>query len=129
MLNILFIVVVLFVLEILLFFDNVIVNVNKLKDMMLIWQCWFLIWGIFIVVFGMWIVFLVVVVVVVVNVGLFEVVCLVVVELQEYVWIMIDVWVLISVFGGMFLLMVVLLFFFDFEKDVYWIVLLEKLMC
>jgi hypothetical protein len=129
MLNILFIAAVLSVLEISLSFDNAIVNANKLKDMTPIWQRRFLTWGILIAVFGMRIVFPVAVVAVAANVGPFEAVRLAAAEPQEYARIMTDARVSISAFGGTFLLMVALSFFFDPEKDVHWIALPEKLMC
>lgn len=128
MLNILFIAAVLSVLEISLSFDNAIVNANKLKDMTPIWQRRFLTWGILIAVFGMRIVFPVAVVAIAAQVGPFEAVRLAAAEPQEYARIMHEARIPISAFGGTFLLMVALSFFFDPEKDVHWITLPEKFM-
>ena len=126
MATVFFICTVLAVLEISLSFDNAIVNANKLKEMTPVWQQRFLTWGILIAVFGMRIVFpaadrrhrrpdrtdrgAV----------------LAAARPEEYARIMNEAHLPIAAFGGTFLMMVGLKFFFDHEKDVHWIQVLER---
>ncbi|MBL9059955.1 MAG: DUF475 domain-containing protein [Mangrovicoccus sp.] len=120
-----FIVCVLAVLEISLSFDNAIVNANKLKDMTPVWQQRFLTWGIVIAVFGMRIIFPVLIVVVAANIGPWQAMVLAAARPEEYAAIMHDAHLPIAAFGGTFLMMVALNFFFDHEKDVHWVHSLE----
>jgi len=124
-LSILFIVAVLSVLEISLSFDNAIVNANKLKTMTPEWQQRFLTWGILIAVFGMRIVFPVLIVVIAAKIGPIEALVLAGSNPERYAEIMHDAHLPIAAFGGTFLTMVALNFFFDHEKDVHWIRRLE----
>lgn len=119
--QIFFICAVLAVLEISLSFDNAIVNANKLKDMTPVWQHRFLTWGIVIAVFGMRIVFPLAIVAIAANIGPIAAMTLAINEPAEYSRIMNDAHVSIAAFGGTFLMMVGLSFFFDEEKDVHWI--------
>lgn len=119
--RIFFICAVLAVLEISLSFDNAIVNANKLKDMTPEWQHRFLTWGIVIAVFGMRIVFPLAIVALAANIGPFAAVSLAINEPTEYSRIMNDAHHSIAAFGGTFLLMVALSFFFDEEKEVHWV--------
>jgi hypothetical protein len=124
-LQIFFICAVLAVLEISLSFDNAIVNANKLKDMTPEWQHRFLTWGIIIAVFGMRIVFPLLIVVIAAGIGPIEALKLAVNEPGEYSRIMNDAHLSIAAFGGTFLMMVGLSFFFDEEKDVHWVKWIE----
>lgn len=128
MLSILFICAVLAVLEISLSFDNAIVNANKLKDMTPKWQHRFLTWGILIAVFGMRIVFPLLIVVVAAHIGPWQALVLAASEPQEYARIMHEAHLPIAAFGGTFLMMVGLSFFFNHEKDVHWLGWLERAM-
>ncbi|WP_086995221.1 DUF475 domain-containing protein [Rhizobium sullae] len=128
MATIFFICAVLAVLEISLSFDNAIVNANKLKEMTPAWQHRFLTWGIIIAVFGMRIVFPLAIVAIAANIGPIDAVVLAARQPAEYARIMNEAHLPIAAFGGTFLLMVGLTYFFDHEKDVHWIVSLEKLM-
>ncbi|SCY66114.1 hypothetical protein SAMN05660710_02248 [Paracoccus tibetensis] len=128
MLSILFICAVLAVLEISLSFDNAIVNANKLKDMTPKWQHRFLTWGILIAVFGMRIVFPLLIVVVAAHVGPWQALVMAASEPQEYARIMHEAHLPIAAFGGTFLMMVGLSFFFNHEKDVHWLGWLERAM-
>ena len=119
--TIFFICVVLAVLEISLSFDNAIVNANKLKDMTPEWQHRFLTWGILIAVFGMRIVFPLLIVVIAANVGPWTAMVMAATEPDRYAQIMHDAHLPIAAFGGTFLMMVGLSFFFDHEKDVHWV--------
>ena len=128
MLTIFFICLVLAVLEISLSFDNAIVNANKLKEMTPVWQRRFLTWGILIAVFGMRIVFPLLIVVIAARIGPWEAVVLAAARPEEYARIMHDAHLPIAAFGGTFLMMVGLSFFFDHEKDVHWVRWLESKM-
>ncbi|HRO16243.1 MAG TPA: DUF475 domain-containing protein [Paracoccus sp. (in: a-proteobacteria)] len=125
MLTIFFICAVLAVLEISLSFDNAIVNANKLKTMTPVWQHRFLTWGIVIAVFGMRIVFPLLIVVIAAGIGPWQAMVLAAVRPGEYARIMQDAHLPIAAFGGTFLMMVGLSFFFDHEKDVHWVRWLE----
>ncbi|MFV0410679.1 MAG: DUF475 domain-containing protein [Paracoccus sp. (in: a-proteobacteria)] len=125
MASVFFICAVLAVLEISLSFDNAIVNANKLKDMTPVWQHRFLTWGIIIAVFGMRIVFPLLIVVVAARIGPWQAMVLAATEPHEYAEIMHDAHLPIAAFGGTFLMMVGLSFFFDQEKDVHWLRWLE----
>lgn len=126
MLSILFICAVLAVLEISLSFDNAIVNANKLKDMQPVWQRRFLTWGILIAVFGMRVVFPLLIVVVAAKIGPWQAITLAAAQPDEYARIMHDAHLPIAAFGGAFLMMVGLSFFFDHEKDIHWVRWVER---
>lgn len=126
--TIFFMCAVLAVLEISLSFDNAIVNANKLKDMRLEWQRPFLTWGILIAVFGMRIVFPLLIVLVAAKIGPWQAVILAASQPEEYARIMHDAHLPIAAFGGTFLMMLGLSFFFDHEKEVHWVQWLEHRM-
>ncbi|QLF68237.1 DUF475 domain-containing protein [Peteryoungia desertarenae] len=126
MATVFFICAVLAVLEISLSFDNAIVNANKLKDMTPVWQQRFLTWGILIAVFGMRIFFPLLIVVIAAGIGPIDAVLLAAREPAEYARIMNDAHLPIAAFGGTFLMMVGLTYFFDHEKDIHWIEWLES---
>ena len=128
MATVFFICTVLAVLEISLSFDNAIVNANKLKEMTPEWQHRFLTWGIVIAVFGMRIVFPLAIVAIAANIGPIEALVLAAREPGEYARIMNEAHLPIAAFGGTFLMMVGLTYFFNHEKEVHWIVSLEKMM-
>ncbi len=124
----LFICSVLAVLEISLSFDNAIVNANKLKQMTPVWQRRFLTWGILIAVFGMRIVFPLLIVVIAAQIGPIEAIVLAASQPEEYARIMHDAHLPIAAFGGTFLMMVALSYFFDDEKEVHWLHWIESQM-
>ena len=121
-----FICAVLAILEISLSFDNAIVNANKLKEMAPIWQRRFLTWGIVVAVFGMRIVFPLMIVAIAARIGPIEALHLATTRPAEYARIMHEAHLPIAAFGGTFLMMVGLTYFFDHEKDVHWIEVIEK---
>lgn len=127
-LKVFLIVSVLAVLEISLSFDNAIVNANKLKDMTPEWQHRFLTWGIVIAVFGMRIIFPLLIVVIAANVGPWTAVVMAASQPAEYSRIMHEAHLPIAAFGGTFLMMVALSFFFDHTKDVHWVRWIEEKM-
>ncbi|QOL81851.1 DUF475 domain-containing protein [Pseudooceanicola spongiae] len=116
---------ILAVLEISLSFDNAIVNANKLKEMTPLWQKRFLTWGIIIAVFGMRILFPLIIVVVAAGISPWMALKLAATRPEDYAEIMHHAHLPIAAFGGTFLMMVGLHFFFDTEKDVHWLNWLE----
>lgn len=126
MLGIVWICAVLAVLEVSLSFDNAAVNASILKDMDPVWQRRFLTWGIAIAVFGMRIVFPLVIVMVAASLGPVEAIRLALNEPSEYQRIVSDAHVGLMGFGGAFLGMVGLKYFFDAEKEVNWIEAIER---
>lgn len=125
-LGILWIVVVLSVLEVSLSFDNAVVNATVLKDMDPKWQKRFLTWGIAFAVFGMRVVFPVAIVAIAAQVGPIEAVQLAARDPVRYQEMITAAHVGIAGFGGAFLAMVGLKFFFDQDKDIHWIGVIEK---
>ena len=125
-LSILWICAVLAVLEVSLSFDNAAVNASILKDMDPVWQQRFLTWGIAIAVFGMRIVFPIVIVMVAASLGPIDAVRLALSDPGEYQRIVSDAHIGLMGFGGAFLGMVGLKFFFDSDKDHDWIDMIER---
>jgi hypothetical protein len=122
----LWIIVVLAVLEISLSFDNAVVNASVLKEMDEVWQKRFLLWGIAFAVFGMRIVFPLAIVAIAAGIGPIDAVTLSLTNPDEYERIVSSAHVGIAGFGGAFLAMVGLKFFFDADKEVHWIEIIER---
>jgi hypothetical protein len=112
-LGILWITFVLGILEVSLSFDNAVVNASVLKDMDAKWRRIFLTWGILIAVFGMRILFPVAIVAIAASLGPIEAVKLAATEPQTYERLITEAHIGIAGFGGAFLAMVGLKFFFD----------------
>jgi len=123
--GVLWIVAVLGVLEVSLSFDNAVVNATVLKDMSAVWRQRFLTWGIAFAVFGMRIVFPLAIVAIAARVGPIEAVRLAVADPAEYERLITSAHIGISGFGGAFLAMVGLKFFFDRDKEIHWIDMIE----
>lgn len=121
-----FIVLVLSVLEVSLSFDNAVINAMKLEKMNEKWRGRFLTWGILIAVFGMRFLFPVLVVAIFANIGLIEVVKIAVSDAHKYADYLHQTHAPIVTFGGTFLMMLFLSYFFDDEKEVHWLKDLEK---
>ena len=126
MLSVLWIVLVLSVLEISLSFDNAVVNATVLKEMDQVWQRRFLTWGMVIAVFGMRIVFPLAIVAIAAGLGPAETIRLSLNDPLRYEEIVSSAHVGIAGFGGAFLAMVGLKFFFDSDKEVHWISVVEE---
>jgi uncharacterized protein len=124
--SMLWIIVVLSILEVSLSFDNAVVNASVLKDMDEVWQRRFLTWGMLIAVFGMRIVFPLAIVAIAAGLGPIEALNLSLNNPREYEAIVSSAHVGIAGFGGAFLAMVGLSFFFDGEKDIHWLEWLEQ---
>lgn len=119
---------VLAILEVSLSFDNAIVNANKLKTMSPIWQKRFLTWGILIAVFGMRIIFPLLIVAIAADLNPIDATILAATRPDEYARIMLEAHLPIAAFGGTFLMMVGLNYFFDHQKEVHWISFIERKM-
>lgn len=126
MLSILWIVFVLSILEVSLSFDNAVVNATVLREMDPVWQQRFLTIGILIAVFGMRIVFPIAIVSIAASIGPWEAVQLSLGNPEEYERIVSGAHIGIAGFGGAFLAMVGLSFFFDADKEVHWIASVEQ---
>jgi hypothetical protein len=124
--ELLWIIVVLSILEISLSFDNAVVNAAVLTEMDEAWQQRFLVWGIAFAVFGMRIVFPLAIVAIAAGLGPVEAVRLSLTQPDEYERIVSSAQVGIAGFGGAFLAMVGLKFFFDADKEVHWIGFIER---
>lgn len=121
-----FIVAVLAILEVSLSFDNAVVNAMKLEKMNEIWRRRFLTWGIAIAVFGMRFLFPVLVVSVFAKLSLLEVTKIAFTDSLKYAHYLHLTHAPIVAFGGTFLMMLFLAYFFNDGKDVYWIKHTEK---
>jgi hypothetical protein len=125
-LSALFLTAVLSVLEISLSFDNAVVNAIVLKKMTPLWQHRFLTWGILLAVFGMRLVFPLLLVGVMAHINPIDALVLAATKPAEYAQIMLSAHVSIASYGGAFLLMVALKYFFEEGKEVHWISMIEK---
>lgn len=124
----LFIAFVLTVLEISLSFDNAVVNASVLQNMSAVWQRRFLTWGILIAVFGMRLIFPLAIVAVIAGIGPIEALQLSLFDPKKYSEIMLSTHHMVSSFGGAFLLLVCLRYFFDESKETHWFSPLEKVL-
>lgn len=122
----LFIVSVLAVLEISLSFDNAVVNATVLRDMDEVWRRRFITWGILIAVVGMRIVLPVVIVAILGKLSPWEAIVMASTSPDEYAAILTSAHISVAAFGGAFLAMVGLRYFFDRDKEVHWIVVVES---
>ncbi len=121
-----FIASVLAILEISLSFDNAVVNAMKLENMSEKWRHRFLTWGIAIAVFGMRFLFPILVVAVFAKLDMLTVAKLAVSDSMKYAMYLKDAHAPIVTFGGLFLIMLFLNYFFNHEKSVHWIKFIEE---
>ena len=122
----LFLAMVLVVLEISVSFDNAVVNASVLKEMSPLWRQRFLTWGMLIAVFGMRFVFPLLIVGVIASVSPWGALVLAATNPEEYARLMLSAHVNVAAYGGSFLLLVALKYFFDEAKEIHWIKLIEK---
>ena len=120
-----FIVIVLAILETSLSFDNAVVNAMKLEKMSDKWRHRFLTWGIAIAVFGMRFLFPVLVVAIFANLDMITVTKIALTDSQQYAGYLHATHAPIVTFGGMFLVLLFLNYFFNHEKEVHWIKFIE----
>jgi len=121
-----FLVVILSILEVTLSFDNAVVNARILKKMTPIWQKRFLTWGILVAVFGTRFVLPILIVSAAVWTSPWMITQLAFSDPEAYSHLLEDVHGTITAFGGIFLLMVSLKYFFDKAKSVHWIRIVER---
>ena len=116
-----FLCLILSVLEVSISFDNAVVNAVVLKRMTPLWQHRFLTWGMLIAVFGMRLLFPLLVVGIAASLNPLAALKLAAFEPAEYAKIMLSVHHQVSAFGGTFLMLVALKYFFNSEKENHWI--------
>ncbi|MBY0538206.1 DUF475 domain-containing protein [Patescibacteria group bacterium] len=122
----LFIVIILSILEVTLSFDNAVVNAKVLARMSPIWQKRFLTWGILVAVFGTRLVLPILIVSVAAWASPIFISKLAVMDPVAYGELLEGVRGAITAFGGIFLLMVSLKYFFDVGKSVHFIARIEQ---
>lgn len=125
-LSCMFIVLVLAVLEVSLSFDNAVVNAMKLEKMSAVWRHRFLTWGIIIAVFGMRFLFPILVVSIFAKLSMAEVANIALHNVDKYAYYLHQTHAPIVTFGGIFLIMLFLNYFFNHKKEVHWIKPLEN---
>jgi hypothetical protein len=125
-LSTMFIVAVLAILEVSLSFDNAVVNAVVLRKMTPAWRRRFITWGIAIAVFGMRIFFPLVIVAIITRADPISALVMAATDPDRYSSVLTSAHISVSAFGGAFLAMVGLKHFFNHEKDVHWIGLIER---
>lgn len=120
-----FIALILAILEVSLSFDNAIVNAVVLGKMTPEWRHRFLTWGMLIAVFGMRLLFPLLIVAIVAGINPWEALVLASTAPADYAKLMLSAHADVSAFGGAFLLMVALKYFYDEDKEEHWIRFIE----
>jgi hypothetical protein len=118
--------VMLMIIELTFSFDNAIINARVLTKMSPLWQRMFMTVGILIAVFGMRFVFPILIVMLSTGLGWSEVITLATQSPDQYARILHDSHASIAAFGGMFLLMLTLHFFFEQTRNIHWLHKIEK---
>ena len=113
-------------LEVSLSFDNAVINARILMRMAPRWQRRFLTWGMLVAVFGVRFVLPVLIVAVAAFASPLAIAALAFTDPARYAELLAQADPIIHAFGGAFLLMVSLTYFFDEEKEVHWLVPLER---
>lgn len=121
----LYTVAILMVLEISLSFDNAVVNAKSLGSLSEAQQKWFLHWGFIIAVLGMRLIFPILIVSGTAAINPIAALMLAINNPAQYAALLTSSHALVAGFGGAFLMMVGLQFFFDAEKDEHWLGVLE----
>jgi uncharacterized protein len=117
---------VLIIIEVTFSFDNAIINARVLTTMTHFWQQIFMTLGMLIAVFGMRLVFPILLVMATAGLPWGQVIDLALNHPEMYAKELADAHVGIASFGGMFLLMLCLHFFFDRSRNVRWITEIER---
>ena len=112
---------VLLILEVTFSFDNAVVNSRTLASMSLIWQRIFLTVGIFIAVFAVRFLLPIVIVMFASGLNFGEVVSMALNNPERYSHVLHDASPMINAFGGIFLLMIGLSYFVDYNKQIHWV--------
>lgn len=113
-------------LEISLSFDNAVINAKVLAQMSEHWQRRFLTWGMPLAVFGVRFILPVLIVALAALTSPWDVAVLAFQNPEQYARLLGGVDSIIHAFGGAFLLMVALNYFFDEEKTVHWFAAIEQ---
>lgn len=121
----LFLVLILSVLETTLSFDNAVVNAKVLERMSPLWQQRFLTWGILLAVFGTRFLLPILIVSIAVWASPIAITLIAFQDPKEYGHLLEGVHGTITAFGGIFLLMVSLKYFFNKAKSIHWIQSIE----
>lgn len=124
--NALVLVIILSILEVTLSFDNAVVNARVLERMTPVWQRRFMTWGIAIAVFGTRFVLPILIVSTALFVSPWVVTTLAISDPAAYGHLLEEVHGSITAFGGVFLLMVALKYFFNKAKSIHWIESIER---
>jgi hypothetical protein len=122
----LFLAATLAVLEVTLSFDNAVVNAKILSEMAPRWQRRFLTWGILLSVVGTRLILPIVIVSVVSLASPILITSLALYDPDQYSQLLLGADAAIKSFGGAFLLMVSLKYFFNVGKNVHWFAPLER---
>ena len=118
--------VLLSILEVTLSFDNAVVNAKVLAKMTPLWQKRFLTWGILVAVFGTRLILPAIIVGLAAWISPLAAAVLAINDPVAYAHLLEGASYAISAFGGVFLLMVSLRYFFDTSKHVHWIAWIER---
>ena len=118
--------VLLTILEVTLSFDNAVINAKILKQMDEKWQRRFLTWGILVAVFGTRLVLPILIVAASVAMSPWAIAQMAALDPIQYGHLLEGAHTAIAAFGGTFLLMVALKYFFDDAKSVHWIRSVER---
>ena len=118
----------LIIIEITFSFDNAIVNARVLNTMNVFWQRMFMTIGIVVAVFGMRILFPIVIVMIGAGMSWSMVIDLAINDPVAYTAALDGSHAGIASFGGMFLLMLALYFFFDKKRHTHWFTRIEEVM-
>ncbi len=117
---------ILVILEVTFSFDNAVINSRVLSRMSRIWQTLFLTIGIFIAVFVVRFALPIIIVMIAGNSSFTHVLDLALNRPDEYSSLLHEASASINAFGGVFLLMIGVSYFFDRKKDIYWLESLEE---
>jgi len=118
--------ILLILIEITFSFENAVINARKLQTLSKRWQALFLTVGIIIAIFGMRIVFPILIVALTANLSWHQVLDLAFNHPHEYAEKLELAHPSIAAFGGAFLMMLCLHFFFDSERETRWLDKIEK---
>jgi len=121
-----FVAFMLMIIEVTFSFDNAIINARVLATMSPFWQKMFITIGILIAVFGMRVIFPIVIVMFSAGLSWGEVVNLALNDADTYAEVLHKAHPSIAAFGGMFLLMLTLHFFFDNSRTIHWLGKIER---
>jgi hypothetical protein len=116
-----FVALMLMIIEITFSFDNAIINARVLATMSPFWQRMFITVGMLIAVFGMRVIFPIVIVMLSAGLPWGDVIDLALNNPDKYAEVLHGAHPSIASFGGMFLLMLTLHFFFDNSRTIHWL--------